>query len=141
MCEVRLKPSLDIKPVVLEDWGSPKTCVIRLLRYLCRRQTDTESTSCRWHKEWPMGSKLYNSLYWNQIGSGIIHCVRWQRLYIIHSRPRKIRTGPFVVCGGRMGSPCVWCPRSLGTVSTAPDNTLCRQCGPLWPSGKALLIC
>ena len=26
-----------------------------------------ESTSCHWNKKWPVGSKLYNNLYWNHM--------------------------------------------------------------------------
>ena len=64
--EVGMKPSLYIKPVVLDFRGNPKTCAIKFLQDLCRRQTG-ESTSCCWNKKWPVGSKLYNNLYWNHI--------------------------------------------------------------------------
>ena len=64
--EVGMKPSLYIKPVILDFRGSPKTCAIKFLQDLCRRQTG-ESTSCWWNKKQPVGRKLYNNLYWNHI--------------------------------------------------------------------------
>ena len=64
-CKVTMKPSLHIKPVVL-DLGSARTDALRFLQSVYRKQTG-ESTSPRWKRKRQVGSKLYNNLHWNHL--------------------------------------------------------------------------
>ena len=63
MCEVAKKPSQHIKPVFL-DFGN--RCIKVSSESLQKTHTG-ESTSRRWKRKQPVGSKFYNNWYWNYL--------------------------------------------------------------------------
>ena len=88
-----------------------------------------ESTSCRWNKKRPVGSKLYNNLYWNHMRHFSRNIITINHVCVFMYVQTKL-TNTTCTAGTRHSTHCSIPLASVSTTLPPPAHCVCRS--PWW---------